>query len=111
MKKPTKKCKRKTCYVYLCPTSMEYECKEHGGFDTCCNDTYCPGNLEIPTKVTMHVNVPPEATDEEVDELLDIIAQAAYEMPRGKWDPFVSMHGGECHRSDGCCGPGSRMRP
>lgn len=29
--------------VYMCPTSGEFECPLHGGFDVCCDHPNCPG--------------------------------------------------------------------
>jgi hypothetical protein len=33
--------------AYVCPTSGEVECLRHGGFDCCCADRACPGNVDL----------------------------------------------------------------
>jgi hypothetical protein len=31
--------------AYICPTSREAECRDHGGFDHCCLHPDCPSNI------------------------------------------------------------------
>lgn len=38
-------CLSESCVVYLCPTSNEWECLSHGGFDVCCDNQNCPSHL------------------------------------------------------------------
>ena len=53
-------------------------------------------------KRVIHVTVPIEATDDEADRLMDLVATAAYDMERGQWDPMVYSHTQDCHESDHC---------
>ena len=58
-----------------------------------------------PIAWTIHVEVPTAATKAEVDTLNDRIADAAYGMERGMWDPFVAAHTLDCVASDHCAAP------
>lgn len=58
-----------------------------------------------PIAWTIHVEVPTDATEAEVDMLQDRVADAAYGMERGKWDPLVSAHTLDCVASDHCAAP------
>jgi hypothetical protein len=58
-----------------------------------------------PIAWTIHVEVPTDATEAEVGMLQDRVADAAYGMERGKWDPLVSAHTLDCVASDHCAAP------
>ena len=58
-----------------------------------------------PIAWTIHVEVPTDATEAEVGMLQDRVADAAYGMERGKWDPLVSAHTLDCVARDHCAAP------
>jgi len=40
------------CSLYICPTSKEWECPTHGGFDVCCDHPDCPGGSSSTDRLT-----------------------------------------------------------
>lgn len=63
---------------------------------------------DLPNHSTIHIDIPVEADNDEVDWFLDEVATAVYDIPvKGEWDPFISWHRYACEDSDHCYGAGS----
>lgn len=60
-------------------------------------------------RITIHVDVPIEATPREAARFEQALAKFAYAWKRGRWDPFISSHAEACEHSDHCQGPGSNV--
>ena len=65
-------------------------------------------------RMTIHVSIAEEATQEEAEKLFDDMAQwlgkwMEEHHDRGPWDPFMYSHTQACEDSDHCYGPGSNV--